>query len=62
MQSVLSRIWTRIAMSISYDDNHYTMGTSLLFMIIMIIIQKRLLFLSQYFSYSNLQWGVCCSL
>ena len=29
MQSVLSRIWTRVAMSISYDDNHYTTGTSL---------------------------------
>ena len=28
MQSVSSRIWTRIAVSISYDDNHYTMGTS----------------------------------
>ena len=27
MQSVLSRIWTRVAMSISYDDNHYTTGT-----------------------------------
>ena len=27
MQSVLSRIWTRIAMSISYHDNDYTMGT-----------------------------------
>ena len=26
MQSVLSRIWTRITMSISYDDNHYTTG------------------------------------
>ena len=24
MQSVSSRIWTRIALSISYDDNHYT--------------------------------------
>ena len=29
MQSVLSRIWTRVAMSISYDDNHYTKGTSI---------------------------------
>ena len=29
MQSVSSRIWTRVAMSISYDDNHYTTGTSL---------------------------------
>ena len=29
MQSVSSRIWTRVAVSISYDDNHYT-GTSYL--------------------------------
>ena len=29
MQSVLSRIWTRIAVSISSDDNHYTTGTSI---------------------------------
>ena len=28
MQSVLSRIWTRVAVSISNDDNHYTTGTS----------------------------------
>ena len=28
MQSVSSRIWTRAAVSISYDDNHYTTGTS----------------------------------
>ena len=27
MQSVLSRIWTCVAKSISYDDNHYTTGT-----------------------------------
>ena len=26
MQSVLSRIWTRVAVSISYDDSHYTTG------------------------------------
>ena len=26
MQSVWSRIWTRVAVSISYDDNHYTTG------------------------------------
>ena len=24
MQSVSSRIWTRVTMSISYDDNNYT--------------------------------------
>ena len=29
MQSVSSRIWTRVAVSISYYDNHYTTGTSL---------------------------------
>ena len=28
MQSFLSRIWTRVVVSISYDDNHYTTGTS----------------------------------
>ena len=28
MLSVSSRIWTRVAMSICYDDNHYTTGTS----------------------------------
>ena len=28
MQSVSSRIWTRITVSISYDDNHYTTGIS----------------------------------
>ena len=27
MQSVSSRFWTRVAVSISYDDNHYTTGT-----------------------------------
>ena len=27
MQSVSSRIWTRVAESISYGDNHYTTGT-----------------------------------
>ena len=29
MQSATSRIWTRVAMSISYDDNYYTTGTSI---------------------------------
>ena len=26
MQSATSRIWTRVTVSISYDDNHYTTG------------------------------------
>ena len=30
MQSVSSKIWTRVAVSISYGDNHYTKGTSTL--------------------------------
>ena len=29
MQSVSSRIWTRVAMSISYGDNDYTTGTKI---------------------------------
>ena len=29
MQLVSARIWTRVAVSISYDDNHYTTGTSM---------------------------------
>ena len=28
----LFRIWTRVVVSISYDDNHYTTGTSLQYM------------------------------
>ena len=28
MQLSWSRFWTRVAVSISYDDNHYTTGTS----------------------------------
>ena len=36
MQSVSSRIWTRVAVSISYEDNHYTTGTSIDFIIIVI--------------------------
>ena len=28
MQTVSSKIWTRVALSIFFDDNHYTTGTS----------------------------------
>ena len=34
MQSVSSRIWTRVAVSISYDDSHYTTGTFLTLIIL----------------------------
>ena len=29
MQLVSARIWTRVTVSISYEDNHYTKGTSI---------------------------------
>ena len=38
MQSVSSRIWTRVAESTSCEDNHYTTGTSIIIIIIIIII------------------------
>ena len=38
MQSVSFRIWTRVAVSISYNDNHYTTGTSYLGFIMTIVI------------------------
>ena len=38
MQSVLFRFWTRVAVSITYDDNHYTTGTSTLLSYIYIYI------------------------
>ena len=34
MQSVSSRIWTRVAVFISYDDNDYTTGTSSMALIV----------------------------
>ena len=44
MQSVSSRIWTRVAVFISYDDNHYTTGTShfILFIVYFILLCKTL--------------------
>ena len=38
MQSVSSSIWTRVAVSISYDDNHYTTGTSSLLLCVVMIL------------------------
>ena len=35
MQSVSSKIWTRVAVSISCDDNHYTIGSSYSFFIVL---------------------------
>ena len=40
MQSVSSRIWTRVAMFISYDDNNYTTGTSIFILSKFLIAQS----------------------
>ena len=52
MQSVSSRIWTRVAMSISYDNNHYTTGT---FEILLFITQYPLAF--KYFFFHSQRSG-----
>ena len=41
MQSISSRIWTRVAVSISYDDNHYITGTYNFFFIININTKEK---------------------
>ena len=38
MQSVSSRVWTRVAVFISYDDNHYTTGTSTVLLLLYICV------------------------
>ena len=38
IQLAWSRIWTRVTVSISNDDNHYTTGISIIINIIIIII------------------------
>ena len=55
MQSVSSRIWTRITVSISYDDNHYTTGTSQNFLSLSLEISVQLFFLQFLFP------RYCCS-
>ena len=47
MQSVSSRIWTRVAVSIYCDDNHYTTGTSSKYLIYMY---------KEELTSNNLQW------
>ena len=43
MQSVSSRIWTRVAVSISCDDNHYNILIVIFIMIIIMLIAQILL-------------------
>ena len=49
MQSVSSRIWTRIAVFISYGDNDYTTGTS--YLLIWYSMRLELTSCSQYFGH-----------
>ena len=60
MQSVSSRIWTRVAVSISYDDNHYTItGTKAILLITFIQYhwsKLPLLWSRKAISYGYLVW------
>ena len=59
MQSVSSRIWTRVAVSISYDDNHYTTGTLVHYTHGLVSHQARLCNSSATFSSSlSLRWAI----
>ena len=51
MQSVSSIIWTRVAVSIPYDDNHYTTGTS-----VQILMLKQFYFKQISLSYKQFQF------
>ena len=52
MPSASSRIWTRVTMSISYNDNHYTMVLSLLWLRFTRQLQKNFI-ATWYFSRRN---------
>ena len=49
MQSVSARIWTRVAVSISYYDKYYTKGTSIYYLVLLICFHAL-----NYFKYNNL--------
>ena len=64
MQSVSSGIWTRVAVSISYDDNdyttgtsinHYTTGTSILILLLPPISEDEWNYHFKYFKKKNLR-------
>ena len=54
MQSVSSRIWTRVAVFISYDDTHYTTDTSTRYFLYTNSLQKAWI----YVFYLSQQWLV----
>ena len=51
MQSVSSRMWTRVAVSISCEDNHYTTGTSITVPIISFILKADSVFSTSIFTF-----------
>ena len=64
MQSVSSRIWTRVAVSTSYDDNHYTTGTSdynwyyfNLHILQVFLSSVKVLVYIQFFAFVNSNWN-----
>ena len=58
MQSVSSRIWTRVVVSISYDDNYYTTGNSSKYMYIVIHKQTVSLYYNSSVWLGTLQIGI----
>ena len=51
MQSVLSRNWTRITVSISCDDNHYTTGTVSFEILLVCCLKSSLTYFSSHFCF-----------
>ena len=57
MQSVSSKILTRVAVSISYDDNHYTTGIIMINIYIYIYIYKLAVVFEEDFTLStHISW------
>ena len=54
MRSFSSRIWTRVAVSISYDDNHYTTGPHYLYQLFVLIVTWGYNYLQKIISYLKL--------
>ena len=55
MQSVSSRIWTGVAVSISYDDNRYTTSTPTIIIIIIVNIIAVISLLASFSHQSSVQ-------
>ena len=56
MQTVSSKIWTRVAVSISYDDNYCTMSASLNFL----YVKMALGYSSFHVRTNPTNSGLCC--